>query len=122
MGHIPTDWSAAKDEMAARKAARRIRRSAHKGGVKIPGGATVCPTRPLRRIHRLVPRLSRSNARIEIMARMSAARRQPVEYFMLQNPRPEGPSLGSYAGCPIPATMVDLFGKRYAYAGVAPRL
>jgi hypothetical protein len=47
---------------------------------------------------------------------------RPVEYFMLLNPRPEGANLGTYAGHPIPAAMVDEFGRRYAYAGVAPRL
>jgi len=56
------------------------------------------------------------------MARVTVLRRRPVEYFMLLNPRPEGPSLGTYAGHPIPAMVVDAFGKRYAYAGLAPRL
>ena len=56
------------------------------------------------------------------MARMTVSQRRPVENFMLLNPRAEGPSLGSYAGHPIPATVVDGFGRRYAYAGVAPRL
>ena len=56
------------------------------------------------------------------MVRLSVSQRRPVEYFMLMNPRAEGPSLGTFAGRPIPATMVDEFGERYAYAGVAPRL
>ncbi len=56
------------------------------------------------------------------MAHVTVSSRRPVEYFMLQDPRPDGPNLGTYAGHPIPAMVVDLFGRRYAYAGVAPRL
>ena len=56
------------------------------------------------------------------MARVTVSSRRPVEYFMLQDPRADGPSLGSYAGHPIPAMVVDEYGTRYAYAGVAPRL
>lgn len=56
------------------------------------------------------------------MARVTVSQRRPVEYFMLLNPRPAGPSLGTYGGQAIPAAMVDAFGRHYAYAGVAPRL
>jgi hypothetical protein len=45
-----------------------------------------------------------------------------VEYFMLLHPRADGPVLGTYAGRPIAATIVDADGRRYCYAGVAPRL
>jgi hypothetical protein len=41
---------------------------------------------------------------------------------MLLEPRPHGPILGTYAGQPISAGIVDADGERYAYAGVAPRL
>ena len=40
---------------------------------------------------------------------------------MLFGPRADGPSLGTYAGEPIPAIIVDADGRRYFYAGLAPR-
>ena len=41
---------------------------------------------------------------------------------MLLHPRADGPVLGTYAEQPIPAAIVDADGRRYTYAGVAPRL
>jgi hypothetical protein len=46
---------------------------------------------------------------------------RPFEYSMLNNVEPIGPSMGFYAGREIPAFVVDEFGRRFAYAGVAPR-
>jgi hypothetical protein len=43
------------------------------------------------------------------------------ECFILLDPRADGPVVGYYAGCPIPAAVVDYYGCRYTYAGVAPR-
>jgi hypothetical protein len=41
---------------------------------------------------------------------------------MLADPRPEGPVLGYFAGQAIPTAVVDLFGHRFTYAGIASRL
>jgi hypothetical protein len=46
---------------------------------------------------------------------------RPVEYYRLIGPHPDGPVLGVYAGRPIPAAVRDADGRRYVYAGVAPR-
>lgn len=46
---------------------------------------------------------------------------RPVEYFILIEPHADGPVVGYYAGRPIAAAVVDCFGRRYSYAGVAPR-
>jgi len=47
---------------------------------------------------------------------------RPVEYFILMEPRADGPAIGEYAGQPIYATVVDYFGRRFTYAGIVPRL
>ena len=47
---------------------------------------------------------------------------RPVEYFILMEPRADGPVIGQYAGQPIYAAVVDYFGRRFTYAGIAPRL
>ncbi len=41
---------------------------------------------------------------------------------LLVEPRPDGKVVGYYADHPIAATVVDYFGRRFSYAGVAPRL
>lgn len=41
------------------------------------------------------------------------------ERYRLIEPRPDGPVLGFYGGRPIAAAVVDYFGRRYVYAGVA---
>jgi hypothetical protein len=46
---------------------------------------------------------------------------QPIEYMILVDPRPDGPSLGFYRDKPIAAAVVDYFGRRYVYSGVATR-
>ena len=56
------------------------------------------------------------------MFRARIAHRRPIEYFMLLAPRPDGPVVGRYAGQPIPAAVIDEDGRRYVYAGTAPRL
>jgi hypothetical protein len=40
---------------------------------------------------------------------------------MLRHARPIGPPMGFYAGQEIPASVADEFGRRFVYAGVAPR-
>ena len=40
-----------------------------------------------------------------------------IEYLILVDPKPAGPLLGYYNDRPIPAAVVDYFGRRYIYAG-----
>jgi hypothetical protein len=51
-----------------------------------------------------------------------ATTHRPVEYFILMEPRADGPVIGQYAGQPIAAVVVDYFGRHFTYAGIAPRL
>jgi len=46
----------------------------------------------------------------------------PVEYLILLEPRPDGPVIGYYAGRAIAEVVLDYFGRRFTYAGIAPRL
>jgi hypothetical protein len=48
--------------------------------------------------------------------------RHHIDYYVLVEPRADGPMVGYYAGHPIAAAVVDYSGRRYTYAGVAPRL
>ena len=56
------------------------------------------------------------------MSRVNFTTARPVEYFMLVEPRADGPVIGYYAGHAIPAAVVDHFGHSFTYVGVAPRL
>jgi hypothetical protein len=47
---------------------------------------------------------------------------RPVDYFILVEPRADGPIIGTYDDRPIPAAVKDAFGRRYSYVGVASRL
>jgi hypothetical protein len=55
------------------------------------------------------------------MSRFGLTTARPVDYYVLVEPRPDGPLLGYYAGRPIPASVVDYWGRHYRYVGVAPR-
>lgn len=44
-----------------------------------------------------------------------------AEYYTLYESRPCGPLIGTYRGQPIPSEIMDEYGRRYAYAGLAPR-
>ena len=55
------------------------------------------------------------------MSRFALTAGRPVEYFLLVEPRADGPPIGYYAGNPIPAAVVDYWGRRYSYAGIATR-
>lgn len=46
---------------------------------------------------------------------------RPIEYSILHGVTPAGRSVGTYAGQDIPETIVDEFGRHFAYVGVAPR-
>jgi len=55
------------------------------------------------------------------MSRFALTTARPVDYYVLVEPRADGPLLGYYAGRPIPDAVVDYWGRRYSYAGIAPR-
>jgi len=56
------------------------------------------------------------------MSRVNFTTGRSVEYSLLVDPRPDGPIVGYLAGRAIAAAVVDHFGRRFAYAGIAPRL
>ncbi len=41
--------------------------------------------------------------------------------YMIVEPRRAGSVIGYLAGAPITETVIDLFGRRFAFAGIAPR-
>jgi hypothetical protein len=47
---------------------------------------------------------------------------RPVDYFILVEPRTDGPIIGTYNDQPIAAAVKDAFGRRYVYVGIALRL
>ena len=47
--------------------------------------------------------------------------RPPVEYSMMVEPHPAGPMIGLYQGLPIAERVVDQFGRRFSYVGLAGR-
>ena len=55
------------------------------------------------------------------MSRFASSTGLRVEHLILVDPQPAGPLLGYYKDRPIPAAVVDYFGRRYIYAGIAPR-
>ncbi len=55
------------------------------------------------------------------MAGFAALDDDYVDYHVVVDPRPDGPVIGFYAGEPIAARVVDLFGRGFVYDGVAPR-
>lgn len=46
---------------------------------------------------------------------------QPVDYYLLVEPRPAGPMIGVYRDQPISQSITDYFGRSFSYDGVAPR-
>jgi hypothetical protein len=46
---------------------------------------------------------------------------QPIEYSILRDVTQEGCSMGSYNGQDISESVIDEFGRRFAYVGLAPR-
>ncbi len=44
-----------------------------------------------------------------------------VEYLILANPRPDGPVIGLYLGRSIASAVIDYFGRRYVFSGIASR-
>ncbi len=48
-------------------------------------------------------------------------RRPPIEYCILHDARPSGPSIGTYADHEFPELVVDGYGRQFEYAGVTSR-
>ena len=44
-----------------------------------------------------------------------------TDYYLIVDPRPEGPVVGVFADLPISESILDCFGRSYIYAGAAPR-
>jgi hypothetical protein len=55
------------------------------------------------------------------MSRLSPLNHDLVDCHILVEPRPDGPVIGFFAGQPIAEAVVDPFGRRFVYEGVAPR-
>ena len=47
---------------------------------------------------------------------------RPVDYFILVDPRADGPIIGTYNEQPIAAAVKDAYGRRYLYVGIASRM
>jgi hypothetical protein len=50
-----------------------------------------------------------------------APKNRDALFYVLIEPRPVGPTLGTFQGRPIAAAVVDRDGRRYAFAGIMPR-
>jgi hypothetical protein len=59
--------------------------------------------------------------RIATMPRLGLERSPSIEYLMLADPKPDGPTVGFFRGSAIAAAVVDYFGRRYVFAGIATR-
>jgi len=55
------------------------------------------------------------------MPRLGLERSSSIEYLMLADPKPDGPTLGFFRGSAIAPAVVDYFGRRYVFAGIASR-
>ncbi len=55
------------------------------------------------------------------MFRFNPQTQQPIEYSIMVEPRPAGPTIGLYRGLPIAERVVDQFGRRFLYVGLASR-
>jgi hypothetical protein len=62
-----------------------------------------------------------SDSRENAMPFAPFAEGRPVEFFILHDAKADGPCLGRYGDKEIPASVIDGFGRRYTYVGVAPR-
>lgn len=56
-----------------------------------------------------------------LMPRLALQKDRPVEYLMLADPKPAGPVVGFFRGSAIASAVVDYFGRRYVFAGIATR-
>jgi hypothetical protein len=56
-----------------------------------------------------------------VMHRFDISTRNHADHYLIIEPRPAGPSIGFFAGAPIAESVIDFFGHRFFYAGLAPR-
>lgn len=52
---------------------------------------------------------------------MLSSARRPIEYSILVDPKPAGPTIGNYAERAFSEFVRDAFGRLFVYAGIAPR-
>ncbi|KAB7739830.1 hypothetical protein F2P47_09960 [Parvibaculum sedimenti] len=45
----------------------------------------------------------------------------PLEYYLLRDVTSDGPTIGHYAGRHVPEAVIDAYGRRYVFGGLAPR-
>src|ERR1019366_785189 len=62
-----------------------------------------------------------ASRRRDRMFRFDAGTHRPAEYSIMVEPRAAGPTIGVYGGLPIAERVVDRFGRRFGYVGVACR-
>jgi hypothetical protein len=55
------------------------------------------------------------------MPRFDVRTKPCVDYYLVVDPRREGPVIGLYREQPITESVTDCFGRSFSYAGVAPR-
>ena len=55
------------------------------------------------------------------MLKINGPARLPIESFVLNQPRAAGALVGYFGDHPFADMVVDPFGRRYRYVGVAPR-
>ena len=53
------------------------------------------------------------------MFKLNIGTDRPVEFSMVVEPRPVGPTIGVFDGLPIAERVEDQFGRRFTYVGVA---
>jgi hypothetical protein len=73
----------------------------------------------IRQPHRLIARFE--TMKFDAMTTPHFSKDRPVDYFVLVEPEPDGPMIGTYNNHPIAAAVKDAFGRRYLYVGVATR-
>jgi len=55
------------------------------------------------------------------VSRISAIQQDHIDYHIVVEPRPDGPVIGFYKEQPIAAAVLDYFGRRFVYDGIATR-
>jgi hypothetical protein len=55
------------------------------------------------------------------MPRFDARTKKLVDCYLVVQPQPEGSTVGIYAEHPIAESVIDYFGRRFTFVGVAPR-
>lgn len=56
-----------------------------------------------------------------VRMRISAIKHDHLDFHIIAEPQPDGPTIGFYHEKPIAAAVLDGFGRRFVYDGIAPR-